>query len=73
MNTTMIGLDIAKAVFQVHGEDGDGHVVLQRRLGRAAVEKFFASLAPARVGMEACGSAHHLGAPLGANAAGHGP
>ena len=59
MNTTMIGLDIAKAVFQVHGEDGDGHVVLQRRLGRAAVEKFFALLAPARVGMEACGSAHH--------------
>jgi len=55
----MIGLDIAKTVFQVHGEDEAGRVVLQRRLSRAALEKFFAALPPARVGMEACGSAHH--------------
>jgi transposase len=55
----MVGLDIAKAVCQAHGEDGAGRVVLQRRLGRAAVEKFFAALPPARIAMEACGSAHH--------------
>ena len=54
-----IGLDLAKNVFQVHGVDGSGTVVVRRQLKRAAVEKFFAGLAPCLVGMEACGSAHH--------------
>lgn len=55
----MIGLDLAKNVFQVHGVDGSGAVVLRRQLRRSAVEKFFAKLPPCLVGMEACGSAHH--------------
>jgi transposase len=38
----MIGLDLAKNVFQVHGVDRSGAVVLRRQLRRGAVEKFFA-------------------------------
>ena len=62
---SMIGLDLAKNVFQVHGVDGSGNVVLQRQLRRSAVEKFFAKLSPCRVGMEACGSAHHWARLIG--------
>lgn len=64
MNAITIGLDIAKSVFQVHGEDASGKVVLQKRLRRAQVEPFFAKLAPAVVGIEACGSAHYWGRRL---------
>lgn len=63
-NTITIGLDIAKNVFQVHGVDKTGAVVLQRRLRRRAVEPFFAKLPPALIGIEACGSAHHWGRVL---------
>lgn len=59
MNAITIGLDLAKSVFQVHGEDASGEVVFQKRLHRAQVEPFFAKLPPAMVGIEACGSAHH--------------
>ncbi len=58
MNTTMIGLDLAKSVFQVHGTDGAG-AVFRRRLRRAELERFFALQPPAVVGMEACAGAHH--------------
>src|SRR5476651_169899 len=54
-----IGLDIAKAVFQVHGVDADGMVVIRRRVGRAKVLEFFAGLPPCLVGMEACATAHY--------------
>jgi len=60
-----IGLDLAKNVFQVHGIDGCGRVVLRRQLRRGAVEKFFAQLPPCTVGMEACGSAHHWARVIG--------
>jgi hypothetical protein len=53
-----IGIDIAKHVFQLHGVDGAGEVVLSRRLRRGQVAAFFAALPPCLVGMEACGSAH---------------
>lgn len=56
---SMIGLDIAKNVFQVHGVDASGQVVLRRQLRRSQVERFFAQLEPCVVGMEACGGAHH--------------
>ncbi len=59
-----IGLDLAKNVFQVHGVDGAGAVVLRRQLRRAEALKFFASLPPCLVGMEACASAHHWGREL---------
>jgi transposase len=56
---SMIGLDLAKNVFQVHGVDGCGQVVLRRQLRRGQVERFFAELPPCVVGMEACGGAHY--------------
>ena len=54
-----IGLDIAKSVFQVHGVDVDGAVVIRKRVSRAKVLEFFAALPPCLVGIEACPSAHH--------------
>jgi transposase len=59
MSTIMIGLDLAKNVFQLHGVDGEGKVVMRRQLRRSQVEPFFAALGPCVVGMEACGGAHH--------------
>jgi len=54
-----IGLDIAKSVFQVHGIDAEGAVVVRKRLSRKKVLAFFADLPPCLVGIEACPSAHH--------------
>ncbi len=54
-----IGLDIAKSVFQVHGVDVDGAVVMRERISRAELLKFFASLPACLVGVEACPSAHY--------------
>jgi transposase len=62
-----IGLDLAKNVFQVHGVDASGAVVLRRQLRRGAVEKFFAKLPLFLVGMEACGSAHHWAREIGSH------
>ena len=54
-----IGLDIAKSVFQVHGVDVDGAVVIRKRVSRGKVLEFFAALPSCLVGIEACPSAHH--------------
>lgn len=59
-----IGLDIAKSVFQVHGVDAAGAVVMRQRLTRSRMLAFFAKKAPCLVGLEACGSAHHWGREL---------
>src|SRR6267154_2849485 len=56
---TTIGLDLAKNVFQVHGVDAAGKVLVRKQLRRAEVLRFFAPLPPCLVGMEACGTAHH--------------
>jgi transposase len=56
---TTIGLDIAKSVFQVHGIDAVGQVVMRRQLKRRYVLKFFEKLPPCLVGIEACASSHH--------------
>ena len=61
---TDIGLDLAKHVFQVHCIDAEGRVLAARALRRAQLLPFFASLPPCRVGLEACGSAHHWGRAL---------
>ncbi len=54
-----IGLDIAKSVFQVHGVDGAGEVVVRRQLRRAQVLPVFAKLPPCLIGIEACATAHY--------------
>ena len=58
-DAAVIGLDLAKNVFQVHGIAADSGVVLRRQLRRGQVLAFFAKLPPCLVGMEACASAHH--------------
>jgi transposase len=55
---TTIGLDIAKSVFQVHGVDADGQVVIRRQLKRRYVLAFLERLAPCLIGIEACASSH---------------
>ena len=54
-----IGLDIAKRWFQVHGVDGDGKMVVSRKLARDAVLGYFAEISPCDVALEASGSAHY--------------
>ncbi len=56
---TTIGLDIAKSVFQVHGVDAEGSVIVRRQLKRRYVLAFFQKLPPCLVGIEACASSHH--------------
>jgi transposase len=53
-----IGLDIAKSVFQVHGVDDTGTVVMRKRINRSKVLQFFHDLSPCLVGLETCLSAH---------------
>jgi transposase len=56
---TTIGLDIAKSVFQVHGVDADGNIVIRRQVKRRYVLAFFQKLPPCLVGIEACASSHY--------------
>lgn len=58
MNITTVGIDLAKLLFQVHGADARGKVVLRKQFKRSQVVTFFSQLAPCLIGMEACGSAH---------------
>jgi transposase len=66
MNVSTIGFDIAKRVFQVHGIDSAGQVMLRRQLRRSEVIKLFRKLPPCVVGMEACASAHYWGREIAA-------
>jgi transposase len=59
MQVTTIGLDLAKNVFQVHGVDAEGEIVVRKKLRRAEVVVFFSALPSCLVGLEACASAHH--------------
>ena len=70
MDISTIGLDLAKSVFQVHGIDGSGAVVMRKTLRRAQVLPFFAKLPPCLVGMEACGTSHHWAREIQAGARG---
>lgn len=59
MKISTIGIDLAKAVFQVHGVDVHGKTVLRKQLRRSEMAKFFANLEPCLIGIEACGSSHY--------------
>lgn len=54
-----IGMDTSKSVFQLHGVDEREEPVLRKKLRRSQVLTFFATLEPTRIGIEACGGAHH--------------
>jgi transposase len=58
-NVTIIGIDLAKSVFQVHGIDATGEPVVRRQLRRRSVLPFFKKLPRCLVGMEACATSHH--------------
>ena len=59
MQNITIGLDLAKSVFQVHGVDGAGKVIIRKKLRRAEVTAFFETLPKALIGIEACATAHY--------------
>ena len=65
MEITTIGLDLAKNVFQVHGINGVGEVVVRKTLRRAQVLRFIERLDPCLVGIEACGTSHHWAREIG--------
>lgn len=58
MNITILGIDLAKAVFQVHGVDEHGRAVLSKRLSRKQLLPFLANVPPCLIGLEACSGAH---------------
>ena len=59
MEMTTLGIDLAKSVFQLHGVDAAGAVVLQKKLRRGAVLDLLGKLKPCLIGMEACATSHH--------------
>ena len=62
---SIIGLDLAKNVFQAHGAGADGSVVFRRKLSRGQLLRFFGGQLPCVVAMEACASAHYWGRAIG--------
>ena len=62
---SIIGIDLAKNSFQVHGAHSDGSVAFRRKLTRAKVMPFLTSQSPCMVAMEACAGAHHWGREIG--------
>ena len=64
MDISIVGLDLAKNVFQVHAIDSAGKVIVRRSLRRRQVMPFFTKLEPCLIGMEACGTSHFWGREL---------
>lgn len=56
MDITRMGINLAKQVFQIHGVDRHGKVVVKKQLRRSQMLAYFSKLSPALIGMEACGS-----------------
>jgi transposase len=63
-DVSVVGIDLAKRVFQVHGAARDGTVCFRKRMSRASFLKFMSELAPCTVAMEACSTAHYWGREL---------
>ena len=64
MSITIVGVDLAKNVFQVHGIDELGEVVVCKALRRGQMKSFFNRLEPCLIGMEACATSHYWGREL---------
>ncbi len=65
MKITTIGINLAKEVFQIHGVNVHGKVLLRKQVRRSEMAKFFTNLEPCLIGMEARGSSHHWARKLG--------
>ena len=65
MDITRIGIDLAKNVFQIHGVDRAGKVIVRKQLRRNQMQAYFGKLPATLIGMEACGSSHYWGRELG--------
>ncbi|AXO16400.1 transposase [Thalassospira profundimaris] len=61
---SIVGVDLAKQVFQLHGAAADGRALFRKKLSRPQFAKFMAALPPCIVAMEACGTAHYWGREL---------
>ena len=59
MDITTLGIDIAKSIFQLHGIDAEGAVVVQKKIRRGAVLNFLEKVGPCLLGMEACATSHY--------------
>ena len=66
MEIRTLGIDLAKSVFRLHGVDGTGTLVLQKKLRRGALLEFLGKLDPCLIGMEACATSHHWARQIGA-------
>lgn len=55
----VLGVDLAKDVFQLHGTDAKGNRVVTKRLSRVKLVEYMANITPCLVGIEACGGAHY--------------
>ena len=64
MSIKFVGIDLAKNVFQIHGADEAGHVILRKTVTRTKLLDFVRQLEPAVIGMEACSNAHYWGRRL---------
>ncbi len=67
MNITTVGIDLAKNVFHLHGVDGNGKVMLRKRMSRRRVLEWAVNLPPCRIGMEACSGSNYWAQVLGAH------
>ena len=65
MDIKTVGIDLAKNIFQLHGADQAGKMVLRKRLSREKLAECIANLPPCLIGMEACGSAHYWARKFG--------
>ncbi|MDB6096427.1 MAG: transposase [Francisellaceae bacterium] len=59
MDIVTLGIVLAKNVFQLHGTDKEGKMLLRKRLSRSELSSFVAQLSPCLIGIEACGSSHY--------------
>ena len=59
MKINVLGIDLAKQVFQLHGVDEQGQAVLRKKLTRKKLLAFIAQLEPCLIGLEACSSANY--------------
>jgi len=60
-NISVLGIDLAKDVFQLHGVDNRGKAILKKRVSREGLKRFVSNLAPCVIGMEACSSSNYWG------------